>query len=874
MLRLIGLFLGACILGMAVRCAASGYELSNDFFYLHGRDGWFDTMKFDPAGKGKYGDNLIVSLSVGDKPDAMPGMTATQAGKTLTLAGYQARMPFHFAHARSNQPYQLAPGHTVGVLFHVDGKLTSVGGGFPTWRSTTSGCTVSLYRLPDGTMATKELVSSQKLANVPDNSDQSIEFAPQPQGTYYVEISDPVGHFGWWGVQKDDDPSTTVYLDGKEEPNAELALTYSGFHEVAGDWKITLDGGNMNSVFQPSDPKADMKDCSVFIVTPWEKKGYDVSQFPFSRFYTDTGRHMLVQQLKRRPFSDQLQSGKWIYAMGQKDYDLRFNLADGQHLGWVFEDKAMVWKFRGTSLNVDVLPHNPSLPDYYPVFYSSDKKYDKILNEFYYSHALNFGVGTGPDWKEWQALTLDWTANPQMKEQRSHFTDVQMRADGYVHSWGAGEGWPFPYKDEDKDGRNDYDTRHFTTNPGFILGAYRYFCWTHDMDFLKEVMPKLRLAMEFDLNELKGRDGIIVIDAKGHEGRNNGIGSNYWDILPFGCKDAFSNTYYYEALRAMADLEWFCASAGVDVGGIKETQLFYESVRAKARAAYNRSFWDDKAGRYVGCVDVDGKKHDYGFTFVNMDAMTYGLADKAQAERIYHWMETEKTSFGAADTYTKWIFAPRATTIRNPGRNEQPTATSDQPSTIPSDVAPSPHRPVTPSSWWFFGWGGAPYGDQCQDGGAILYTSFYDVVARARYISADNAYKRLTEILDRYNMPDRLMGGSPLYRGEESQGGPGGHAGSVGVEGEFPESGLAPSSFLYAFLGIDADARGLKIRPNLPSSLKYAGVRNLCYAGQMYDIKVTNTSVEITPLGVINPVTIKHKLTPGQTFTLTAGTVK
>ena len=552
--------------------------------------------------------------------------------------------------------------------------------------------------------------------------------------------------------------------------------------------------------------------------------------------------------------------------MGKKSYDLRFNFASGQGISWEFTDDEALWKLNSPTLDIDLLPHSDKLPDYYPVFYSSDKKTTDLVNEFYYSHGLNFGVGTPPDWKEWQALILDWTDSPQTFEQRGHFTGVQMRDDGYVRTWGADDGWPFPSKDEDKDGKNDYDTRHFTTNPCLILGAYRYFVWKRDVDFLKEMMPKLRLMMEFELNEMHGKDGIIVIDAKGHEGRADGIGSNYWDILPFGYKDAFCNSYYFASLKAMGELEQFCLDQGLDLPGEKRTPAFYTKLRDRVRLMYNRTFWDDTKGRYVGCVDVDGVKHDYGFTFVNMEAMAYDLADKSQVERVYHWMETEPTSTGKADTYSAWVFAPRANTIHNPPRE------GNSKSEIRNPNSPTPPLPHSPSPWWFFGWGGTPYGDQCQDGGAILYTSGYDIMARAKYLGADNAYKRLTEMLGRYNMPDRLMGGNPLYTGETSQGG-GNGAGSVGVEGEFPESGLAPASYLYAFLGIDADITGMRIKPNLPSSLKYAGVRNLSYAGTRYDIKVTKDSVEITPLNLVNPTVIKRRLKPGETFVLAPGIV-
>ena len=195
-------------------------------------------------------------------------------------------------------------------------------------------------------------------------------------------------------------------------------------------------------------------------------------------------------------------------------------------------------------------------------------------------------------------------------------------------------------------------------------------------------------------------------------------------------------------------------------------------------------------------------------------------------------METGLTSSGKADTYSRWVFAPRACTIHNPKRDEP------QKPVLSGVEGPLP-------SWWCLVWNGTGYDEQCQDGGAILYTSFYDIIARARFLGADNAWKRLGEILDRYSKPDHLSGGSPLYSGEATQGGPGGTAGSVGVEGEFPESGLVPASFLYAFLGIDADIGGLAICPNLPSALEFAGVRHLRYAGKMYDIRVTSSTVEL-----------------------------
>ncbi|MHB1457795.1 MAG: hypothetical protein ACYC0V_12875, partial [Armatimonadota bacterium] len=495
-----------------------------------------------------------------------------------------------------------------------------------------------------------------------------------------------------------------------------------------------------------------------------------------------------------------------------------------------------------------------NLPEQFPVFYSSDRKSDKILNEFLLSHNFNFGVGTNPDWKDWHTLQLSWTANGQCDWQHQQFLDFKMDPNGYVYCWGGDPGWPFPFKDDNKDDINDLDTRHFTTNPCFILGAWREYCWNPNSDYLSKLMPRVRLAMAFMLNEMDGGSGMLTIKAKGHEGKDGGIGSNYWDITPFGWKDAFTNASYYPCLEAMAQLEEaalrdpIVRNAASSQSHLIHTPRFYRDLAAKARKAYNDTFWLADKGRYSGCVDIDGGIYDYGFTFVNLPAMANGLADVNQVKKVYNWMETAVTSSGKADEYSRWVFAPRACTMHNPKRDE-------------------PQTPVP--SWWSGSWAGTSYDEQCQDGGAILYTSFHDIMARAQFLGADNAWKRLSEILKRYAKPDHLSGGSPLYYGETTQGGPGGTAGSVGVEGEFPESGLVPVSFLYAFMGVDADVHGLRIRPNLPKALSFAGVRNLRFGGRMYDIRVTNSDVKVKCTTKGFERTIKQNLKPGETFRMT-----
>jgi hypothetical protein len=551
--------------------------------------------------------------------------------------------------------------------------------------------------------------------------------------------------------------------------------------------------------------------------------------------------------LKRRRHSDQARPSEWLRAVGKGPADWIFRHDDGQRLKWVMAADEMAWILTGSRMDLQTVPTEGFPSPFYPEFIASDTELARTLTEFYLSHGSNFGPAdhTAAEWAEWIGLILNWAPTRQRTLIRNQLLNMNMTAEGYVWTWGIRSvGWPFPFRDDTGDGLNNIDTRHFTTNSAMVLGTARHYSWTRDEGWLRRQMPRVRRAMAYQLNQLQGRNGVLIGNSKDSTGRPDAVGSNYWDILPFGHKDAFANIYFFASLGQMAALEEEAARLGI--GGTDSAPAHdpreLRRISNLTRQRFNETFWDESLGRYIGCVDIDGNRHDYGFTFINLEAMGYGLASPAQVRRIYDWMENGITSSGKADTYSAFVFAPRANTIDNPGREE------------PQEPKPS---------WWYLGWGGVGYGLQCQDGGAILYTSAFDLWARSRFLGADNADRRLREILGRYRLPDRLSGGSPVYTGETTQGGPGGGPGAVGIEGEFPESGMVPTAFLYTVIGVSAEPGGLRIRPNLPSSLEWAGVRRMRYGDRNYEIRVTRTEAAITPEG---GRTTTHPLRNGEVF--------
>lgn len=375
------------------------------------------------------------------------------------------------------------------------------------------------------------------------------------------------------------------------------------------------------------------------------------------------------------------------------------------------------------------------------------------------------------------------------------------------------------------------DTRHPITNPLFVRGCCDYFAWTRDLDFLRQNIARMRRARDFTLKEFRVREGKhVFVPWVGHEGRSGivtgpaggktvrpgqGVGNNYWDLLPFGAHDAMATMYLFDALRQFARLEG-------DIAGHSEwnipgtSQPFSAAdlshLASEIRADFQMRFWSTATGRFVGWIDVEGRAYDHGFTFLNLEAVHYGLASPEQARSILAWIDGSREISGdtsrGADIY-HWRFAPRATTRRN-------IETYVWPWCRPEDI---------------------PWGDQVQDGGAVLGFSYHDVMARLGTNGPDDAWKRLREILAWFREVQGEGGYRAYYakpgRGKLQGGGP---PGGLGLDQEFLESVLVPQVMVQGFLGFQATADGYQVRPRLPRdwpSLRIPGIR---FHDQVLDI--------------------------------------
>ena len=375
------------------------------------------------------------------------------------------------------------------------------------------------------------------------------------------------------------------------------------------------------------------------------------------------------------------------------------------------------------------------------------------------------------------------------------------------------------------------DTRLPLTNFHFARGCMDYFDWTHDVAFLRENIGRMRKALRFALDEFSVRQvKHVQVPWVGHDGRSGlitgpdgkltqrlglGVGNNYWDLVPFGGHDAPLTIYLFDTLSHFAELEreiavhpeWAIPRDGEPFEADDLAKLADE-----VRTDFQKRFWSAEKGRFIGWIDLEGRAYDYGFTVVNIDAIYYGLATSEQARSIFDWLDGKReiaddTSRGA-DIY-HWRFAARATTRRN----------------IESYVWPW----LNPDK--------IPWGDQVQDGGAVLGFSYFDLMARLKTNGPDDAWRRLREILAWFREVQSEGGYRAYYakpgRGTLQGGGP---AGGLGMDQEFMESVLVPQVMLYGFLGFTANADGYKVQPRLPKDWPALTLTGIHFHDEVLDI--------------------------------------
>ncbi|MBQ9114067.1 MAG: hypothetical protein IJY05_03995 [Clostridia bacterium] len=409
--------------------------------------------------------------------------------------------------------------------------------------------------------------------------------------------------------------------------------------------------------------------------------------------------------------------------------------------------------------------------------------------------------------------------------------------------------------------RPTLDTRMSNNNSILISSLRQDYDFTGDLDYLAENITRARKAMNFLMQMYDSTRGLKKESyLVGHGGTKeslnwlgkatdksiaSSISQGYWDIMYMPEYDFQSNMYFYKAARDLAYLESILTENGITVDASLATVKTATRNRTTGTSAYSfdlnsvantvltnlrqttedtnhTGFWNATNDRFVaGYASGEGKWYDYGYVAWNLEAIYYGIATDEQAAAIMTWLESEASLYD-------YVFAPRSNTVEG------------------TDMLNGEYAAMK-GDWDF--------GDNCQYGGAIMYTSFYDLMARIDTLGADNAFARLTAIQEWYKeIYDYYVanGNDPydFYRyyydnkGIQCQGM--GTAGPVGLDREFLESFLPVSAVAYGFFGIEANGDTLTVAPELPTELTYWSMENLAFNFVKYDLTIYKNAIQLS----------------------------
>ena len=403
--------------------------------------------------------------------------------------------------------------------------------------------------------------------------------------------------------------------------------------------------------------------------------------------------------------------------------------------------------------------------------------------------------------------------------------------------------------------RGAYDTRMIDSNTSFISAGKQHFENTGDLEFLTANITKYRKALAFLTNYMTDNGLINLENFVGHNGSAQGFAtsfvSTYWDIVSLAPNSSYVNALYYKALMNMAYLEDAVAQNNINVAKptVKTTltgadvaytytasqlRSMAESVKTAVSANLNESA---KTGYFkTFTVNVNGEtlpagrfiegyygdtQIDFGAVALNLMILESGVATQEQKTLVLNWL-------ASIDDLYEYTFAPKTNT---------------------EDLG----------NQYCWAYRANEYGVSCQNGGAILFVSYYDILARAQVYGANNAYQRLSEIMAWFADVKAAFEASgetdakKFFRvyyensGLTLQGRS--EEGTLGLDAEFIENAILYALVPNAFFGFDSyyDADGLvvEIAPNLPDAINTWKMEQVRYAGLTYDVAVGNDFVVI-----------------------------
>jgi hypothetical protein len=379
----------------------------------------------------------------------------------------------------------------------------------------------------------------------------------------------------------------------------------------------------------------------------------------------------------------------------------------------------------------------------------------------------------------------------------------------------------------------DPDTDHVggeaTAGPfsGTVLDRMRLL-----LDYMRKYMGAEKENIAYNINDPE-------YNIPNHKSGRHGVMTEmtFWE-LGGGGYDMFQSLWYNAGCRALAEM---CDAVGDEAAASQAREW-----ARLADEAYNRKYWHTvtengkQFSRFYGCEDWDGRKHDYGFTYFNLEAANRDIPTTAMVRQILWWLDRgywtpdggpvlQYITDWRKHNYSVWQLSTPFNTVGN--------------------------------TTWLNVTGCLPYLEVVTNGGTRLDIPARDLRTRSRYFSVDSMHERNRQILSRYANPDRLTGGrsveEPGGRGRWHWGNPPNERADIeGYREIFPTNGTLVTAAIASYLGADYRATGLSLRPRVPSELNSMRFEGIGYGGGVFDFSVAaeRTDVPTTKTSLAGPM--------------------
>lgn len=188
------------------------------------------------------------------------------------------------------------------------------------------------------------------------------------------------------------------------------------------------------------------------------------------------------------------------------------------------------------------------------------------------------------------------------------------------------EGYPGYGSGVHASGTHYLEDEYIITGAAVLYGIGKYLKITADTEWYEKYRDIIADKLELLKKRDSDNDGLIEsVIRRGVSGEHQ-WSTNWYDIISYGYKDAFSNAILYGGLLLLSDALEAC-------GDEKSTEL--RQWAEKLKKNYTRIFMTEK-GWLAGWQDTAGVIHDYGFLAVNGAAVTYGLLEGGEAKKAIH----------------------------------------------------------------------------------------------------------------------------------------------------------------------------------------------------------------------------------------------